>query len=175
VVGESLDLLPESIPVEHLDCANQARVKLSTALLQEAAVRHLVREGVLECILEVREEPGLVKKLGGLKPVEATTERVVGQPGDHLEQRERQVLPDNRGDLQEMFVLGGESVDTCRQDRLDSRRHLESLDRLRQLVLTSLPHQRLRLHQCPDRLFQEERVSAFDQKLLEWGKLRTVS
>jgi hypothetical protein len=38
---------------------------------------------------------------------------------------------------------------------------------LRQPIPASLPQERLGLHQCPDRLLQEERVPALDQALLE--------
>ena len=51
--------------------------------------------------------------------------------------------------------------------RLDRGRDLDRLDRLRQPVPATLSRQRLRLHQRPDRLLQEERVPAPDQELLQ--------
>ena len=56
--------------MERLDRLDDPRVKLAAALLQQAAVGHLVRERVLERVLEIREEPGLVEELGGLQVVE---------------------------------------------------------------------------------------------------------
>ena len=105
VMGEPLDLLAEAIPVERLDRVDDPRVKLAAPLLQQAAVRDLVGERVLEGVLEIREEPGLVEELGGLQVVEPATERLVRQLGDRLEQRERHVLADDRGGLQEALVL----------------------------------------------------------------------
>jgi hypothetical protein len=46
-------------------------------------------------------------------------------------------------------------------------RDLDRLDRLRQPILAALPRQRLRLHQRPDGVLQEERVPAPDQEVLE--------
>ena len=146
--------------MERLDRVDDPRVKLAATLLQQAAVRDLVRERVLEGVLEIRKEPGLVEELGGLQVVEPATERLVRQLGDRLEQRERHVLADDGGDLEQAFVLRGEPVDARRQHRLDRGRDLDRLDRLRQPIPASLPRQRLRLHQRPDGLLQEERVPA---------------
>ena len=46
---------------------------------------------------------------------------------------------------------------------------------MRQLIPSSLPHQRLRLHQRPDGLLQEERVPAPDEKLLERSEAGVVA
>jgi hypothetical protein len=46
-------------------------VKGAPPLFQEALVGHLVGEGVLEGVLKVGEEPGLVEELGGLELAEA--------------------------------------------------------------------------------------------------------
>ena len=101
--------------------------------------------------------PRLVDELGGLQAVERAAERLVRQLGDRLEQGERHVLADDGGDLQQVFIFRGEPVDAGRQYRLNRGRDLDGLDRLRQAILASLPLQRFRLHQRPDRLLQEER------------------
>ena len=76
-------------------------------------------------------------------------------------------MPITEATCSRLFVSRGEPVDAGRQDRLNRGRDLDRLDLLRQSVLSSLPRQRLRLHQRPDRLLQEERVASFDQELLE--------
>ena len=113
-MGEPLDLLAEAIAVERLDRVDDPRVKLVAAIVQESAVGDLVRERVLEGILEIRKQPGLVKELGGLQVVEAATDRLVGGVGDRLEQYQRHVLADDGGDLEEALVLRGEPVDARR-------------------------------------------------------------
>jgi hypothetical protein len=64
VMTEPLDLLSETILVEHLDLFDDARVKITAPLVQEAAVRNLVRERVLEGEGGIREEALLVEELG---------------------------------------------------------------------------------------------------------------
>ena len=96
-------------------------------------------ERVLERVLEIRKQPRLVEELGGLEVVEPAAERLVRQLGDRLEQRERHVLADDGGDLEEALVLRGEPVDARRQDRLDRGRDLDRLDRLRQPVAPRSP------------------------------------
>ena len=54
-MGEPLHVLGQAFRVEPLDRLGDPRVKLASALLQEAAVRDLVRECVLEGVLEIQE------------------------------------------------------------------------------------------------------------------------
>ena len=138
-MGEPFDLLAEAICVERLDRADDPRMKLAAALLQQAAVRDLVRERVLEGVLEIRKQPRLVDELGSLQAVEPAAERLVRQIGDRLEQRERHVLADDGGDLQQVFVFRREPVDARRQHHLDRGRDLDRLDRLRQPILARSP------------------------------------
>ena len=84
-MGKRLDLPVEAIPMEHLDRVDDPRVQLAATLLQQAAVRDLVRERVLEGVFEIRKQSGLVNELGGLQVVQSATERLVGQVGDRLD------------------------------------------------------------------------------------------
>src|SRR6266851_3012376 len=97
--------------MERFDGADDACVKLASPLLQQSTVRDVVSERVLEGIFAIREEPGLVKKLGGLKVVESAPERLVRQLGDRLEQREWHLLADGGGGLQEALVFWEEPID----------------------------------------------------------------
>ena len=49
----------------------------------------------------IREQPRLVDELDRLQVVEPTTERRVRELGDRLEQRERDIVADDGGDLEE--------------------------------------------------------------------------
>src|SRR5262249_40880027 len=118
VVGEPLDLLGKPIRVERLDGLDDPCMELAATLLQKPAVCDLVRECVLEGVLQIRIEPGLVQELGGLQMIQTATQRLLGQLRDRLEQREWHVLADDGGDLQETFVLRMEPVDACREYRL---------------------------------------------------------
>src|SRR5882672_10879292 len=98
-MGEPLDLLAEAIPVEGLDRLDDSRVQLAATLLQQTAVRDLVRERVLEGVFEIRRQSRLVNELGGLQVVQSATQRLVRQLGDRPEQREGHILADDRGRL----------------------------------------------------------------------------
>src|SRR6185369_17498368 len=102
---EPLGVFAEAIPVEDLDCVHDPRVQLASTVLQQSAVRYLMRERVRERVFEVRKQPGLVEELGRLQPVESGTEHLVRKRGDRLEERKRDILADDRGDLEEAFVL----------------------------------------------------------------------
>jgi hypothetical protein len=99
VMGEPLDLLPDAIPIQRLDRADDPRVQLPASVMQETAIGHLVSERMLEGVLEVGIEPGLVDELGGLQTVESAPERIVREVGDRLEEWPRHVLADDRGEL----------------------------------------------------------------------------
>ena len=71
------------------------------------------------------------------------------------------------GDLQEALVVQGEPVDASLQHHLDRSRDLDGLDRSGQTIVARRTLQCLGLHQRPDRLFHEKRVSALDEELLE--------
>src|SRR6185503_19339237 len=56
VMREPLDLLGEAIPQERLDRVHEPRVKIPSPVPQQAAVRDLMSERVLERVCEIREE-----------------------------------------------------------------------------------------------------------------------
>ena len=66
VMRQDLDALGRVLATARLDRAQHRGVEQATPLAQQALVRHLQREGVLERVLELREQAGLVKELGGL-------------------------------------------------------------------------------------------------------------
>ena len=97
VVGEQLDLLRAPPAVQPLEGLHDPAVQLPTPVLEEAAVRHLMRQRVLERVLEIGEEMGLVQELGGLEVGELPPQRRLVHVGDGLEHRVRHILPDDRG------------------------------------------------------------------------------
>jgi hypothetical protein len=84
-MGEPLDVLPEAIPVECLDRVDDPSVQLAPARLQQSAVRDLVGEGVLEGVLEIWIQSGLVEELGRLESVQSVPEPLVREISDCLE------------------------------------------------------------------------------------------
>jgi len=54
---------------------------------------------VLERVRLLREEPRLIEQLGGLEVAEAVTEHLLRDLGHGVEQRQRHVHADDRGDV----------------------------------------------------------------------------
>jgi len=67
VVGQPLGLLRDALGREPLDGLSDAGVQGALPVVEQPLVRHLVSERMLERVLEVRKEPGLVEELRGLQ------------------------------------------------------------------------------------------------------------
>ena len=69
-MGQTLDMLRETIAVKALDRGDDPGVERTPTLVQQAAVGDVVRERVFERVLEVRKETRLVEELGGLEVIQ---------------------------------------------------------------------------------------------------------
>jgi hypothetical protein len=85
MVRQALDLLGHPVPGECFKGLDNPGVEHPSPLQQEAAVGHLVRQGMLEGIFALWEKPRLVEKLGGLQARQAALQRVFRQLGDGLQ------------------------------------------------------------------------------------------
>jgi len=94
-MGQLLDLLGQSTGKEPLDRLYDAGMERAPAVPQERPIRDLVGQGVLEGVLELGEEIGLVQELRGLELHEVLSKLLVGHAGDGLEQPERHVGADD--------------------------------------------------------------------------------
>ena len=130
-------------------------------LPQEAVVGHLVGQGMLEGVVRLGEQAGLVEELGGLQVRQAAVQGGLGQLGDGLEQRQGHLSANDGRGLEEPLLLRWQPVDACRQDRLHRGRHLKGRERLRQAVGPGLAHQlperQGRLHRALRQLLQRLR------------------
>ena len=73
------------VSAERFEALDNPGVEHPSPLQQEAAVGHLVCQGMLEGIFALREQPRLVEKLGGLQARQAALQRVFRQLGDGLQ------------------------------------------------------------------------------------------
>ena len=158
-MGESLDLLCQSVAVESLDLLDDPRVDGTPTIGEETAVRHLLRQRVLERVLRIGKEACLVQKLRGLQKRELSAHALLGLIGDGVEQNERDVLSDDSGRLQQLLLRRWEPVNPGGQDRLDRGRNLNIVECLGEAIGPALTHQGLRLYEGPHALFQKERVA----------------
>lgn len=125
----------------------------------------------------IREQPRLVDELGRRQVVEPTTKRRVRELGDRVEERERDIVADDGGDLEEALVLLSKPVDARCQHHLDGGRELDRLGRLHQPILSALPRQHGRFHQrpagmAPARSNGEEAAEFRDDMLAFWTATR---
>ena len=118
MVGEPFNVLAQPVLIEAFDGADDPGIEVAAPVVEEAPVGHLMRERVLEGVLEVGEQARLVKKLGRLKVTQPATERLLVLVRDRLEEGKGEVLPDDRGSLEEPFLLEGQAVDARGQNRL---------------------------------------------------------
>ena len=128
-------------------------------VLEEAPVGYLVGEGVLESVLEVREEARLVQELGGLeaaRPRRAARPRAA-RPSPGAAQRH--VLPDHRRRLQERLVPGGSrSMRAASTACTVAGTWMAGSGRASRYAPRS-PDERPGLDEGPHALLQEERVA----------------
>jgi hypothetical protein len=87
VVGQPLGLLGNAFSRESLDRIGNARMQVTPPVLQQPLVRHVVREGMLECVLEVGKEPDLIKKLRGLQADQLGAHLVLRRVSNSEQQR----------------------------------------------------------------------------------------
>ncbi len=66
MVRQALDLLGQPVPASASRASTMPGMQRPPPLLQEAAVGHLMGEGVLEGVLVLRKEARLVQELGRL-------------------------------------------------------------------------------------------------------------
>jgi hypothetical protein len=67
MVGQAFDLLGHPLSDERLQCLDNPGVQAAPPLLQEAFVGHLLGEAVLEGILDLWKQAGLVEEFCGLQ------------------------------------------------------------------------------------------------------------
>jgi hypothetical protein len=74
MVGQPFDLLGQAVSIESLNGLDDAGVECPPPVTEEALIRHLAGEGVLEGISARREVMRLVEELGGLEMGETSPE-----------------------------------------------------------------------------------------------------
>jgi hypothetical protein len=159
MVRQAFDLLDHPVRRQRLQGLDNTGMQHPPPLLEQAAVGHLMRQGMLERVRALREEARLVEKLGGLQVGKTALECILGRLGNRLQQRQGHLGANHGSRLQEAFVLWRQSVDARRQDRLHCGGDLQGRQRLHQTVRPGFAYQHPGLHQRAYALLQEERVA----------------
>ena len=117
-----------------------------------------MRQGVLEGVRTLGEEPRLVQQLGRLQERQLAVQDVLGLLGNDLQQGPGDLGADDRRRLEEALLLRRQAIDPGGQHRLDRGGHRQSVEGGAELVGPWFPDQHARLDQGADTLFQEERI-----------------
>ncbi len=122
VVGEGLVVLGQPVGVQLLDGGADQPVQLAASLQEDALVRDVVDQRVLEHVRQL----GVV----GLLVDELQAPQLAHQPrhpvahlGRALEQAQRELAADHGGDLDRALGVVAQPVDARREDALDAVRH----------------------------------------------------
>jgi hypothetical protein len=107
VVGQSVHLLGQPVGIQLLHGHHNAGVQHPSPLLQQAAVGHLVGEGMLEGVLPLGEQARLVEELGPLELGQTAVQRLLCAVGNGLEQGQGHLMANNRRCLEQVFDLQG--------------------------------------------------------------------
>ena len=106
MVRQAFDLLGHPVGRERLEGLDNARVQPPPPLQQEAAVGHLVRQGMLEGVFRLGEQPRLIQKLRRLQVCQAAVQRLFGHIRNGPQQGEGHLGANHGGDLQQALLLG---------------------------------------------------------------------
>src|SRR5262245_3108514 len=124
-------------------------------------------ERVLEGVLGIGKETRLVQELRRQQVLEPPLHRGFRRLGHCTEKYEGQVPTNDRGRLEQVFVIRGEPVDAGGQYNLYGRRDFYRLKRPGQPIGAPLTSQRARLNERSDALLDKERVPASEQQPLQ--------
>src|SRR5262249_44874582 len=101
VMAQTLDLFGQALGIERLDRVDDLGVEQTPPVVEHVPVGDIVGERMLEGVLDIRKEAGLVEELGRLQVGEPPANALLGHVRDGLEQRQRYVLPDDGGGLKQ--------------------------------------------------------------------------
>ena len=107
MVRQPFDLFRHMVGGEPLDGLHDLGMQGAPPLLEEPAVCHLVGEGMLEGVFALGEEARLIEELGSLQVGEAVMQRLLGQLGNGLQERQGHLSANHGGRLQQTLVFGG--------------------------------------------------------------------
>ena len=155
VVGQLLGVLGQAVGVDLLDGEADRPVQLASALLEQALVRHVLDERVLEDVRGLGRQAQLVDDLEVLQLLEQPREPL-REPGHSLEQAPEELPADDRGQLHGALAVLAQSVEASHDDALDGVGDVEVPDTLHHAVAVAFSPEQAEIEQGPDHLLDEE-------------------
>ena len=124
MISKKLVIFLQPLRIDLLDGLTDLLMNFPSPLQEQTVVCHLLREGVLEDVFQLREELLLVNQLQTLKIEERSLEVFL-----HTCNRRQNTIgklpPDNRGNLYDLFELVINPIHTCGDDSLYAIWHLD--------------------------------------------------
>src|SRR5271154_5872002 len=163
--------------VEGLERRSSALVQLLAPLDQNRVVGHFLRQRVLEDVLGVADGRLLVNELAQLQVIEHAVEFVLRLLNYLTNQRQRKFTADDGQRLQQVLRIGGQPIDTRRQNPLYRRWNLQIAKWPREPGGATIADQRPLIEQDLHRLFHEERIALgfLDDQALERSDCSAVA
>jgi hypothetical protein len=107
MVRQVFDLYDLLVPSTGFQGFDNASMQRTPPLVEEAAIGHLVRQGVFEGVDLLGHQARLVEQLGALEVHQALLQRRLGQLGNGLQQWHGHLRTDHGSRLQQVLRLGG--------------------------------------------------------------------
>jgi hypothetical protein len=143
VVGDQGGLLIQLLAVNLFECLRDSPVDAPSAIGELRQERDLLRQGVLEGVLDLGIQRFLVEKLHSHQGPQRIGQIQIRQLDDALQDGLWERLSNDRGVLQDSLVALRQSVDTRGKDGLNGGRDRNLVEALRKPIGSSLPHERL--------------------------------
>jgi hypothetical protein len=125
VMGQVAQMIVQ-LPGEHrLQGLTSVLVRELAPLDQQRVVGDLLRKSMLEDVFDFGQGRLLIDEFGELQIREYAVEFGIGDLHDAPDQPERELSSDYRQRLQQVFLIGGQPVDTRGKNRLHRRRNLQ--------------------------------------------------
>jgi hypothetical protein len=138
MMRQPFDLLVQPVAHQRFQGRDNACMEDAAPLVQEAAVRYCVRQGVLEGICALWKQTGFVEKLSGLHVRQTMVQHLIGRVGNGLQQRPGDLRANDRGGLEQAFVVRWQPVNAGCQNCLHRGGDLQALQRLGQPIGATL-------------------------------------
>src|SRR5438876_3875146 len=177
VMGQECRALREPIGIQGLDGARDRAMSPRTPLGELRVVGDLLRQRVLEGVLDLRIEGRLEQELARNERPDGGGELVLREIRDAPQHRIRQLAADHRRGLEHGFLALRQPVDASRQDGLDRGRDRELLHGSHEPIGAPRPDQGFRLDERLHHLLDEEGISAgaLGETLGQWHDRRIAA
>jgi hypothetical protein len=93
MVRETFNVFAAPLGIEHFQRLHDPRVEAAPPLVREIPVGDLLGEGMLESVLDLGKEAGLIEELSGLQVSEAVPDLLLRLLGDGLQEAQGTSLP----------------------------------------------------------------------------------